>query len=66
MLLIFFDLIVIPLKLSFEYDSTPALDMINTIIQIAFIMDIILTFNTGYYKKGILTLERKKIVANYI
>jgi hyperpolarization activated cyclic nucleotide-gated potassium channel 2 len=29
-------------------------------------MDIIITFNTGFYKKGYLVMKRKEIIKNYL
>lgn len=29
-------------------------------------MDIIVTFNTGFYKKGYLVMKRKEIIKNYL
>lgn len=31
-----------------------------------FMLDIVVTFNTGFYKKGYLVMKRKDIIFNYI
>lgn len=31
-----------------------------------FMLDIVVTFNTGFYKKGYLVMKRKEIIINYI
>ena len=35
-------------------------------MDIAFLMDVAVTFNTGFYKKGYLVMKRKDIILNYI
>lgn len=36
------------------------------IIDIAFMCDILVNFNTGFYKKGYLVMKRKEIIKNYV
>ncbi len=38
----------------------------ETFIDVCFGFDIILAFNTGYYKNGVLILNRKLVVLNYL
>jgi len=38
----------------------------ETIIDVSFMIDVIVTFNTGFYKKGYLVMKRKEIIKNYI
>jgi hyperpolarization activated cyclic nucleotide-gated potassium channel 2 len=40
--------------------------VIETIIDITFMMDIPVQFNTGYYNKGNLINNRKDIIMNYL
>ncbi len=40
--------------------------VLETIIDIIFMCDIVVTFNTGFYKKGYLVMKRKEIIKNYI
>jgi hyperpolarization activated cyclic nucleotide-gated potassium channel 2 len=54
MFLIFYEIIVIPFKLSFEVDM-PELWYIS--VNTIFLMDILITFNTAIYKKGNLVIE---------
>ena len=35
-------------------------------MDVSFMIDIIVTFNTGFYKKGYLVMKRKDIVKNYL
>lgn len=55
---------MIPLRISFEdenFDFT-----FDTAVDIIFLFDIYLNFNTGFYKKGILIMEPKSILKNYL
>ena len=38
----------------------------ESIIDVSFMIDILVTFNTGFYKKGYLVMKRKDIVFNYL
>ena len=51
MLLIFYEIIMIPFELSF---SVTVSDIWDAVINYMFITDILITFNTGYYEKGTL------------
>lgn len=69
MTIIFYEMIMIPFRLSFAEDNNPffdALDSVDIIFNIIFLIDICLNFNTGAYIKGSLTYNRKKIFINYI
>ena len=35
-------------------------------MDVTFMTDIIVAFNTGFYKKGYLVMKRKEIVKNYL
>ena len=35
-------------------------------MDVTFMIDVIVTFNTGFYKKGYLVMKRKDIILNYI
>ncbi|CAD8177259.1 unnamed protein product [Paramecium pentaurelia] len=63
MLLIFYEILSIPFKLSFDVEINATLDQI---IDIMFMSDIVITFNTSIYRKGIPIYGRKQIVLNYI
>jgi hypothetical protein len=63
---IIYQAIVIPFRLCFDEDATGALGTLEDIMDISFMLDIIVTFNTGFYKKGYLVMKRKEIVKNYL
>lgn len=52
MVLILYEIISIPLKLSFELMMNPSWE---TFVESFFITDIFLSFNTAIYEQGILT-----------
>lgn len=66
LLMIFHELLLVPLRLAFEIDDNVVFDTLDYIINICFMADIILNFNTGYYYKGLLIMDRKKIIKNYV
>jgi hypothetical protein len=35
-------------------------------MDVSFMIDIVITFNTGFYKKGYLVMKRKDIIKNYL
>ena len=59
----------IPMKFGFHLQhslSSEALLSLEFIPNILYVIDIILNFNTSYYKKGILHESRGKIFKNYL
>jgi hypothetical protein len=40
--------------------------VLETIMDVSFMIDIVVTFNTGFYKKGYLVMKRRDIILNYI
>lgn len=42
------------------------IDIIDVIIDCFFILDMLVTFNAGYYEQGGLVLKRRMIVLNYL
>jgi hyperpolarization activated cyclic nucleotide-gated potassium channel 2 len=38
----------------------------ETLIDSLFLVDIIISFNTGFYKKGYLVMKRREIIMNYL
>lgn len=54
MILIFYEIISIPFKLSFEVDLSPSWDIL---VNAIFLSDILVTFNTAIYLKGNLVLK---------
>jgi len=66
MLMILSEFVSIPLTLAFDLDQILALSVLNILENIFFIFDIIFKFNTGFYKKGILILNRRRIAKRYL
>ncbi len=66
MLMIMSEFITIPLALAFDIDQILPLSILNILEDIFFFVDIIIRFNTGFYKKGILILDRKRIARRYL
>jgi len=66
MMLIFYDLIIVPLRFSFEFELSSGLVVLENLIIAFFLLDIVFNFSTGYYAKGLLVLERKAIVKHYL
>jgi hyperpolarization activated cyclic nucleotide-gated potassium channel 2 len=58
MLLIFYEIIMIPFELSFGVSTHEVWDIM---INVIFLSDILVTFNTAYYSKGVLVQSRKQI-----
>lgn len=40
--------------------------VLESIMDVSFMIDVVVTFNTGFYKKGYLVMKRKDIIINYI
>lgn len=57
---------MIPFRLCFEVDASGGLYYFEMIIDIGFMLDILVNFNTGFYKKGYLVMKRKEIIKNYL
>ena len=56
---------MIPFRLCFSVEATGPILIFEDIMDVSFMLDIIITFNTGFYKKGYLVMKRKDIVKNY-
>jgi hyperpolarization activated cyclic nucleotide-gated potassium channel 2 len=66
LIFIIYQSIIIPFRLCFEVDASGGLYVFESIIDVSFMMDIVVTFNTGFYKKGYLVMKRRDIILNYI
>ena len=68
MILVFiiYQSIVIPFRLCFNVDATGGLYIFETAMDVSFMIDIVITFNTGFYRKGYLVMKRKDIIINYL
>lgn len=63
---IIYQAILIPFRLCFDVDATGVILYVEDIMDVTFMVDIIVTFNTGFYKKGYLVMKRKDIIKNYM
>ena len=66
LIFIIYQSVIIPYRLCFEVDAEGSWNVMETIIDITFIIDIFVSFNTGFYKKGYLVMKRKEITKNYL
>lgn len=63
---IIYEMFLVPFTLSFEIEETAFLTNMEFIIDVYFIVDIFLSFQTSYYKQGLLVTSRKQIALHYI
>jgi hypothetical protein len=66
MVFIIYQGILVPFRICFEAQAFGALGVFELIQDFYFLLDIILTANTGYYHKGNLILLRTLIILNYL
>ena len=57
---------IVPYISAFEPDNNSLSTGIDILCLIIFSIDIIINFNTGYYEKGSLVLDRRRIMKNYM
>ncbi len=57
---------MVPYRLCFDNDAEGGFFILETSIDVIFLIDIVVTFNTGFYKKGYLVMKRREIVINYL
>lgn len=65
-LIIVYQAVLIPYQIGFDVPSEGALLSFDYFIHIFFVFDILLTFNTAYYQKGALVVQRKLIAKQYL
>jgi len=65
-ILILYTSIAVPYSLSFEVTPAGGWLVWQYVIDIFFILDVFVSFNCGYFSKGILHMKRKDIVYNYL
>ena len=58
--------VYIPFIIAFNVDTSRSFEYFELFIDIWFLIEIMANFNTGYYHKGILIMERKKIFLIYL
>lgn len=66
LLFIIYQSIFIPYRLCFEVEAEGGFYIFESLIDISFMLDIVISFNTGFYKKGYLVMKRKDIFKQYI
>ena len=65
-LMIIYQAIVLPMRISFEMTFNVFLFYFEIAIDCMFMFDIVLNFNTGIYLKGKLEMSRKVIASDYL
>ena len=63
---IIYQSISLPMRVSFEMPTTDISFYLEIIIDIMFITDIFINFNTGFYKKNQLIMQRAAIAKQYL
>jgi hypothetical protein len=58
--------IYVPFMISFDVSTTGAFEYFEMFIDIWFLLEIIANFFTGFYNKGILIINLKLIIINYL
>lgn len=66
MVFIIYLAITVPYKICFNIVYTGGWAYLDVLITLFFMADILFCFNTGFYAKGALVLDRKSIALNYI
>ena len=66
MVFIIYQAIEVPFQLCFNWPLTGFWNKLDFVITIAFILDILLNFNTGFYSRGSLLMNRRQISKNYL
>ena len=56
----------LPFKIAFEVKDSEFMFWFENTIDVMFIFDMLLNFNTGYHEKSRLILSRRKIFTNYV
>jgi hypothetical protein len=64
-ILIIIQYITVPFSIAFNFNESD-LKGYNYFSDLFFIVDMVLNFNTGYYKEGILITNRKDIMIGYM
>ena len=63
---ILYQSVVVPYRLCFNHEAEGGFFIFEVLIDVIFLIDIVVTFNTGFYKKGYLVMKRRDIVINYL
>ncbi|OMJ86016.1 hypothetical protein SteCoe_12516 [Stentor coeruleus] len=65
MVFIIYQSIEVPFRICFDIPLQGGWNVLEFIITISFMFDILLNFNTGFYSRGSLIMNRKEIAKNY-
>lgn len=62
------DVLFTPLELSFyQFDrENPSISKTTLVLEILFLLDIIISFRTAYYERGVITLNNKAVIKHYL
>lgn len=63
---IIYQCMLLPFRIAFNPTFPATISNIDIAIDILFIIDIFLNFNTGIYDRGILIMQRKMVIKKYI
>ncbi|MEE4248653.1 MAG: ion transporter, partial [Kangiellaceae bacterium] len=66
LLFIIYQAIAIPFRLGFNVPVEGGYAIFEDIITAVFLIDILVNFNTGFYRKGNIVLNRKEVAKQYI
>lgn len=66
MIFIIYQGIIVPFRICFDSQASGGFAVFELLQDFFFLIDIVLTANSGYYEKGDLILIRSKIILNYL
>lgn len=66
MLFIFYQAISVPYRICFDVVLKDGWAIFEFVITLCFITDIVVAFNTGFYSRGSLVMNRREIAKNYL
>ncbi len=66
MIFIIYQSVMIPFIITFDYTPSQSMGYLQNLQDFYFILDILVSFNTGFYYKGLLTLTRQEIIWDYL
>lgn len=69
--LIIYRMFIVTIKYAYFFNNIPeSTSLVNmyvvVVINISYIIDVLLNLNTGYYEKGIIITDKKKIARHYL
>jgi len=63
---IIYQSLLIPYRICFNADATGFLYYVETVIDVCFMLDILVNFNSGFYRRGNVIYKRSEVAKNYI